>query len=62
MNIRMTALRRAPNGDWFSRKAIPADVRDAYRAVHGVSQEERFRRAASMPVERAKQEFREWDA
>ena len=62
MTIRMTALRRAQNGDWFSRKAIPADVREAYRAAHGVSQEERFRRDASMPVERAKQELREWDA
>jgi hypothetical protein len=62
MTIQMTALRRAPNGDWFSRKAIPADVREAYRAAHGVSQEERFRRASSTPVERAKQELREWDA
>ena len=62
MTVRMTTLRRARNGDWLSRKAIPADVREAYRAAHGVSQEERFRRDASMPVERAKQELREWDA
>jgi hypothetical protein len=47
---------------WFSRKAIPADLREEYRAAYGVSQEERFRRDASMPVERAKQELREWDA
>jgi hypothetical protein len=62
MTVRMTTLRRARNGDWMSRKAIPADVREAYRAAHGVSQEERFRRNASMTVERAKQELREWDA
>jgi integrase len=62
MTIPMTTLRRARNGGWLSRKAIPADVREAYRAAHGVSQEERFRRDASMPVERAKQEMREWDA
>ena len=62
MNIRMTALKRARNGDWFGRKAIPADVRGAYRAAHGVSREERFRRDSSMAVERAKQELREWDA
>ncbi|HJZ30372.1 MAG TPA: hypothetical protein VKF35_04670 [Hyphomicrobiaceae bacterium] len=58
----MTTLRRAPNGDWISRKAIPADVRDAYRAAHGLCREERFRRSGSMSVERAKQELREWDA
>jgi hypothetical protein len=62
MTIPMTTLRRARNGDWLSRKEIPADVRKAYREAHGVSQEERFRRKSSMPVERAKQELREWDA
>jgi hypothetical protein len=62
MTIAMTTLRRARNGDWLSRKAIPADVRQAYRAAHGVSREERFRRDASLSVERAKQEMREWDA
>ncbi len=40
----------------MSRKAIPADAREAYRAAHSVSQEERFRRSASMAVERATQE------
>ncbi len=25
--IRMTSLRRAPNGDWFARKMVPEDVR-----------------------------------
>ena len=62
MTVRMTTLRRARNGDWLSRKAIPIDVRKAYEAAHGLSREERFRRDASMPVERAKQELREWEA
>jgi hypothetical protein len=62
MTLRMTTLRRASNGDWLTRKAIPADVREAYRAAHGVSREERFRRDASMAPERVKQELREWDA
>jgi integrase len=62
MTIAMTSLKKAANGDYLSRKAIPADVRDAYQKAHGVSREERFRRPASMPVERAKQEMREWDA
>ncbi len=60
--IRMTTLRRAPNGDWFSRKIIPQDVRTAYRDTFGVSQEARFRCPASTREGQAKQEFRDWDA
>ena len=48
MAIRMTGPRRSNNGDWFARKGIPADVRSAYRASYGKSQEERFRREASL--------------
>ncbi|WP_149310354.1 hypothetical protein [Methylobacterium sp. P1-11] len=58
----MTSLSRAPNGDWFSRKGIPKDVREAYKQTHGVSQEERFRRPASLSTGAAKAELREWDA
>ena len=61
MAVAMTTLRRGKNGDWLSRKAIPADVREAYSAAHSISQEERFRRPGTMPLERAKQEMREWD-
>jgi hypothetical protein len=43
MTIKMTSLFRAPNGDWFARKMIPEDVREAYRAAFGVSQEARWR-------------------
>jgi hypothetical protein len=41
--VPMTSLRRAKNGDWYSRKGIPADVRDAYKAAYGRSHEEIFR-------------------
>ncbi|WP_225767259.1 hypothetical protein [Inquilinus sp. Marseille-Q2685] len=58
----MTGLRRAPNSDWFSRKAIPEDVREAYRLAHGVGREERFRRPGSLPQARAVAELRDWDA
>jgi hypothetical protein len=58
----MTSLRRASNGDWFSRKRIPADVRDAYEATYHVREEVRFRLPAETPSETARQEFRDWDA
>jgi hypothetical protein len=61
MPVQMTSLERK-NGDWFSRKAIPKDIRDAYKLAYGISQEERFRRPGSLSAVRAKQEFREWDA
>jgi integrase len=62
MTIRMTSLRRAPNGDWFARRMIPEDVREAYRVAFGVSQEARFRSRAGTREGQAKQEFRDWDA
>jgi integrase len=62
MGIPMTGLRRAANGDWFSRKAIPEDVREAYQLAHRVSREERFRRPGSLPQARAVAELRDWDA
>ena len=62
MAIRMTSLTRAPNGDWFARRMIPPDVRGAYKATFGVSQEARFRSPAGTREGQAKQEFRDWDA
>ena len=62
MIIRMTSLRRAPNGDWFGRRMIPEDVRGAYKKAFGVSQEARFRSPAGTREGQAKQEFRDWDA
>jgi integrase len=60
--IRMTSLRRSPNGDWLARKMIPEDVRAGYKATFGVSQEARFRAPASTRADVAKQAFRDWDA
>jgi len=58
--VRMTSLRRAKNGDWFSRKRIPEDIRDAYRTAFGQGQEERFRRPSATRSDVAKQQFRDW--
>ena len=62
MAITITSLRRAPNGDWYSRKGIPADVREAYRAAFGRSREEFFRQPPGLALGAAKQALREWDA
>lgn len=62
MAIPMTSLTRAKNGDWFARKGIPQALRESYKAAYGVSQEERFRRPASLSMGQAKQELRDWDA
>lgn len=55
----MPNLTRAKNGDWFSRKVIPIDVRDAYQRAYGVRQEERFRRS-DLSQGSAKAEFGQW--
>ncbi len=60
--VTMTTLRRAKNGDWFARKAIPSDVKESYKRAYGVGREERFRRPASMAMGQAKAELRDWDA
>lgn len=62
MGIVMTSIRRAPNGDWFARKVIPEDVREAYSKAFGAGREERFRRPADTTETKAKAEFRDWDA
>jgi integrase len=60
MTILMPTLGRAPNGDHFCRKVIPADVRAAYAAAYGVKHEERFRYSAGAPVAEAKRAWAEW--
>lgn len=60
--VQMTTLTKAPNGDWFARKAIPADVREAYKAAYGGGREVRFRRSATVSLGQAKADFRDWDA
>ena len=58
----MTSLKKAPNGDWYSRKAIPADVKEACKDAYGLNREERFRRPPTFPQIRAIAELRDWDA
>jgi hypothetical protein len=61
VGLRMTSLRRdRQNGDWFARKGIPADVRDAYQAMHGQGWEARFRISGSTPPGQAKHQFAVW--
>ncbi len=60
--VAMTSLKKAKGGDWFSRKAIPEDVREAYLKAYGLRREERFRLPASTPSAKAMAEFRDWDA
>jgi integrase len=61
VGLRMTSLRRdRRNGDWFARKGIPADVRDAYHAMHGQGWEARFRISGSTPPSQAKHQFAVW--
>ena len=62
VTIRMTSLRRLPTGDWYARKRIPADVREAYQGGFDLRQEERFRRPSALSQVAATQEFRDWDA
>lgn len=60
MTVTMTSLRRDKNGDWFSRKAIPDDVRDAYQSAYGIRREERFRLSTDKSPGEAKAAFAEW--
>lgn len=62
MTIPMPALTRAKNGDWFARKVIPSDVRDAYQRAYGVRQEERFRLTTDRAPGEAKAAYAEWIA
>jgi hypothetical protein len=62
MTVLMPTLSRAKNGDWFSRKVIPSDARDAYQRAFGVHREDRFRLTGSMTVGEAKAEFAAWVA
>jgi hypothetical protein len=62
MVVRMPALRRTKSGSWSSRKAIPRDVQDAYRARYGVRHEAKFHAPASCPRPTARTRHLEWQA
>lgn len=58
--ILMPVLTRAPNGDHFSRKAIPADVRDEYAAAYGIRREALFRLPGSASAGQATTAWAAW--
>jgi hypothetical protein len=60
MTISMPSLTRAPNGDHFSRKVIPSDVREEYGAAYGVKREAFFRRPAGISESHVKKAYAEW--
>lgn len=60
MQVIMAGLTRAKNGDWLSRKMIPADIRDAYQRAYGLRQEERFRASTEKTSSEVKLAHLEW--
>jgi hypothetical protein len=62
MALQMVALNRLPNGQFFSRKVIPVDVRDAYSRLYGRHWEAQLRQPAETPRPEAKTRHAEWVA
>ena len=62
MALRMVALNRLPNGQFFSRKVIPVDVRDAYSRLYGGHWEAQLRQPADTPKSDARTRHAEWIA
>jgi hypothetical protein len=61
MALRMAALLRK-NGYWFSRKVIPADVRDEYARLFRVRREAHLKLPGDLPPAEAKIQHAEWKA
>jgi integrase len=62
MALRMVALNTLPNGQFFSRKVIPVDVRDAYSRLYRGHWEAQLRQPADIPRAEAKARHAEWIA
>ena len=62
MVVRMVALVRLKNGEYFARKGIPADVREAYARLYNVTWEAQFRLPAHTSKHEAKARHGEWQA
>jgi hypothetical protein len=62
MALRMVALTHLPNGQFFSRKVILVDVRDAYSRLYGGHWEAQLRQPADTPRPEAKTRHAEWIA
>ena len=61
MALRMAALLRK-NGHWFSRKVIPADVREDYVSLYGVRREAHLKLPGDLRPAEAKIRHAEWKA
>jgi integrase len=62
MAFRVARMARVKSGAFKARKAIPADVRDDYAALHGKRWEELFHAPPDCPPQRAKVLRAEWEA
>lgn len=63
MTVRTASLTRDPkSGNWKARKALPADVRDAYAALYGPRHEAKFSAPKALTAADAKAAFAEWHA
>jgi hypothetical protein len=60
MAFRVARMARVKSGAFKARKAIPADVWDAYAALYGVRREALFRAAPGCTPQRAKAEHMAW--
>jgi hypothetical protein len=60
MTVTMAALNRLKNGQFFSRKVIPQDVKDAYQRLYKVRGEAHLRLSADTPKHAAKTRHGEW--
>ncbi len=60
MAVRMAGLNRLPNGQFFARKVIPVDVRDAYERLYGVRWEAHLKLPADTSKHEAKTRHGEW--
>jgi integrase len=60
MAVRMAGLNRLKNGQFFARKVIPADVREAYARLYNVRWEAQLRLPANTSKHEAKARHGEW--
>src|SRR4051794_14172006 len=60
MAVRMAALVRSKSGEFFARKGIPADVRDAYARLYNVRWEAQLKLPADTSKHEANKRYGEW--
>jgi hypothetical protein len=60
MPFAVVRMKRSKSGAYSARKAIPKDVRDEYKRLHGQRREAKFSLAASIDPREAKAKYVEW--